>query len=104
MSVTGRFVATFPFHGGMSAARMRRKLRPEVMAMADQQGVVLSSELRFRLDRTGAGKFVLVEAEAFSTREDREVCEHAELMAYEHEVAHPALSRWIGRHLRAVRA
>lgn len=104
MSVIGTFVATFPFHGGMSSQRIRRALRPDVYAIADRQGVVITSELQFRLDRTGAGQFIVVQAEGFSTRPVAEVRKHAELMAYEHEVAHPAMSSWIGRQLRAVRS
>lgn len=104
MSVIGTFVATFPFHGGMSSQRIRRALRPDVYAIADRQGVVITSELQFRLDRTGAGQLIVVQAEAFSTRPVAEVRKRAELMAYEHEVAHPAMSSWIGRQLRAVRS
>lgn len=104
MSVIGTFVATFPFYGGMSTQRIRRALRPDVYAIADGQGVVITSELQFRLDRTRAGQFVVVQAEAFSTRPVGEVRKHAEVMAYEHEVAHPPMAAWIGRQLRAVRA
>lgn len=104
MSVIGTFVATFPFHGGMSSQRIRRALRPDVYAIADGQGVVITGELQFRLDRTRAGQFIVVQAEGFSTRPVAEVRKHAEVMAYEHEVAHPVMSSWIGRQLRAVRS
>lgn len=104
MSAIGTFVATFPFYGGMSPERIRRALRPEVHGLADRQGVVLTSELVFRLDRTRHAAFVVVEAEAFSTRSAAEVREHAQVMAYEHEHAHPGLSAWISRRLRGVRA
>ncbi|MGO2311670.1 MAG: hypothetical protein ACTH6A_06570 [Brachybacterium tyrofermentans] len=104
MNVIGTFVATFPLHGGMSPQRIRRATRPDVYAIAERQGVVITAELQYRLDRTRTGQLVVVQAEAFSTRPVAEVRKHAEVMAYEHEVAHPAMAGWIGRHLRAVRS
>lgn len=103
MSTTGTFVATFPYLGGWSAERIRRAVRPELHALATAQGVVLTGEPTFRMDRTARGAMVVVQAEAMSTRPVAEVRAHAEHMAYEHELVHPDLARHITSRLRSLR-
>jgi len=103
MSVSGTFVATFPFYGGWSPARIVRAVRPEVHAMAAAQGVEITGDPIVRLHRTPRGALVVVRAAATSTRPPAEVRAHAEHMAYEHELIHPHLAREITEQLEALR-
>lgn len=97
------FVATFPYYGGYSVPHLRRVLRYEVFALAEAQGVeLLPGDPQIRIDRTGAGVFAVVLHRAESSRPVAEVRERAAVLAYEHEQAHPALARWINKHLQEV--
>lgn len=94
------FVATFPYGGGFSRQRLARALRPEVARLAEAQGVrLLDEELQLRIDRTVAGKFVVVAMRAESERPAGEVRARAAEFAYEHERAHPRLARWVSKHI-----
>lgn len=96
----GLFVATFPYYGGYTRPHLERVLRPAVAALAEKQDVqLLPGDLRVRLDRTGAGVFVVVGVPAVSARPPAEVRERAAVLADEHEQAHPVLARWIHKHL-----
>lgn len=99
-TATDLFIATFPYYGGLTPQRLHRILRPEVAALAAAQGVeLLAGDPVVRVDRTGAGAFVVVAHPAESSRPAGEVRERAAVMASEHEQAHPALARWISKHL-----
>lgn len=103
--IEGLFIATFPYYGGLSPQRLRRILRAEVAALAEAQGVdLLPGDPVVRVDRTGAGAFVVVRHPGVSARPLAEVRRRAGQMAYEHEQAHPSLARWINEHLKGVAA
>lgn len=100
ITARGQFVATFPFYGGMSRERLRRHVRWPFLELAQLQGVeLLSGEPVIRIDRTGAGDFVVVSQAAVSRLPAAEVQRRAAEMAYEHEQAHPLLAKWITKHL-----
>lgn len=103
--VSGLFVATFPYFGGLSPQRLRRILRMEVAALAEAQGVrLLSGELVVRIDRTGAGAFVSVAVDGQSERSLREVQQRAAELAWRHEQAHPQLAQALTGSLEEVAA
>lgn len=104
-AITGLFVATFPYYGGLSPQHLRRVLRMKVAALAEEQGArLLVGDLRVRMDRTGAGYFVSVAVPAESSAPMHEVQRRAAELAWRHEQAHPRLARSITRSLEGVAA
>lgn len=103
VGITGVFVATFPYFGGLSRQRLGRHVRWPFLELAEQHGVELEpGDPVIRVDRTGAGTFVVVSQPARSARPVAEVRRRAAEMAYEHEQAHPLLAKWITKHLQEV--
>lgn len=100
ITARGLFVATFPYFGGLTRQRLARHVRWPFVELAQQQGVeLLPGDPTVRIDRTGAGEFVVVSQAAVSRRPAAEVRRRAQEMAWEHEQAHPRLSEWITRQL-----
>ena len=100
ITARGQFVATFPFYGGMSRERLKRHVRWPFLELAEQAGVeLLPGDPQIRIDRTGAGEFVVVSHAAVSRRSAAEVRRRAAEMAYQREQAHPLISKWITKHL-----
>lgn len=99
MTVQGMFVATFPIHGATSDARAKRQAYDQLLALTREQGVTVLKAWTFRVEHTRAGRFLTARAPAESARPIEEVRSRAELFAYEHEQAHPALAHWIHKHL-----
>lgn len=98
-ATAGVFVATFPVHGGISQARASRQAYDQLLAMTREQGVVVKGEWSFRMEATPQGVFLTARAPAETDRPRAEVIAAAELFAYEHERAHPLLTKWINRRL-----
>lgn len=100
VTARGRFVATFPYYGGLTRERLARHVRWPFLELAEAEGVeLLPGDPTVRIDRTGAGDFVVVSQAAVSRRPVAEVRRRAAEMAYEHEQAHPLLTKWITKHL-----
>lgn len=97
--VQGVFVATFPIHGGTSDARAKRQAYDQLLALTREQGVTVKAAWQFRVEHTRKGRFLTARAPAETDRPRAEVRAAAEHLAYEHEQAHPALARWIHKHL-----
>lgn len=103
VTARGRFVATFPYYGGLTRERLARHVRWPFLELAEAEGVeLLPGDPTVRIDRTGAGDFVVVSQAAVSRRPVAEVRRRAAEMAYEHEQAHPLLAKWITKHLQEV--
>lgn len=102
--VEGVFVATFPVHGGISKARAARQAYDQLIALTTEQGVLVKGKWTFRLERTAAGMFLTARAPAETDRPRAEVLAAAEHFAYEHEMAHPLLAKWVSRRLEEVAA
>lgn len=103
ITARGQFVATFPAQRGMTRTRLARHHRWDFYELAAVQGVeLLPGDPTIRVDRTGAGEFVVMSQAAVSRRPVVEVRSRAAEMAYEHEQAHPLLAKWITKHLQGV--
>jgi hypothetical protein len=100
ITARGQFVATFPYYGGLTRQRLARHVRWPFLELALREGVeLLPGDPTVRVDRTGAGEFVVVSQAAVSREPLVEVRHRAQEMAYEHEQAHPLLAKWITKHL-----
>lgn len=100
VTARGQFVATFPFHGGMSKQRVRRHVVWPFFELAQQQGVqLLPGDPLVRIMRTSAGVFVRVEQPAVSRRPADEVRTRAAEFAGRHEQVDPSLAAWVTEQL-----
>lgn len=103
MTTTGQFVATFPVHGGISETRAARQAYDQLIALTRDAGVVVKGKWVFRLDNTATGSFLIARAPAETDRPCAEVLAAAEHFADEHELDHPLLAKWVGKHLEELK-
>lgn len=102
----GTFAVVFPFHGGMTPARMRRSATDQVAQMPEARDLTFHGSWSFRVvkDSRGRPTHLVARIEASSPHQSAMHATAAAALAEAVRVEVPGFARWVDRELAAAGA